>query len=146
MDTPLGVNCHYITEAWERKIFNLGCSPFDESHTAEHIYVKVCSLLEDWGLLAKTSLCLRDNAANVKAAFELEDSCLKSAGCVNHTIQLALKDGIFTLVSVENLLKKCRAIVSFANMSNRFYTVFYEKQELNDITDKRSLKTDCPTR
>ena len=61
----LGVNCHYLTREWERVIFCLGMMPFDQSHTAEHIYEKLFWLLDDWNLLLKTNLCLRDNAANM---------------------------------------------------------------------------------
>ena len=84
----LGVNGHYLNENFDRIIFCLGCTPFDVSHTAANIYEKISRLLDEWDLLHKTGLCLRDNAANMVACFELEYSCLKSAGCVNHTIQL----------------------------------------------------------
>ena len=58
----------------------------DESHTGENIYAKIRSVLLDWNIYDKTSLCLRDNAANMVAAFK--EGMLNDAGCVNHTLQV----------------------------------------------------------
>ena len=61
------MNCHYLDNDWNRVIFNLGCSPFDEKHTGENIFNKVKSVLQDWNIFdaAKSGLCLRDNASNM---------------------------------------------------------------------------------
>ena len=61
--------------------------------------------------------------------------------------QLVIKDSLFALVSVENLIKKCRRLCEFANKSTRFYAEFYKQQEKQcDIFDKPSLKQDVETR
>ena len=145
----LGLNAHYLNDAWERVTFNLGCSPFDESHTGQAIYAKLTSVLNEWDVLSKTGLCLRDNASNMVAAFDLEESVLEAVGCVNHTLQLSIKDEIFTLPSVETLIKKCRDLVTHANMSNNFYRMFRKAQieEMNrDPSEVTTLKNDVVTR
>ena len=72
---------------------------------------------------------------------------MDSLGCLNHTIQLALKDGVFALPSVNTLLEKCRALVTHANHSVKFYDEFYKQQrEIQNITDRQSLIQDNDTR
>ena len=65
--------------------------------------------------------------------------------CISE-FQLAIKDGLFSLPSVEALIKKARDLVSFANQSTVFYTEFYKQQALLGITDRRTLKQDVATR
>ena len=143
----LGINGHYLNPAWERVIFNLACTPFDVSHTAENIFEALHWQLYDWDLTSKAGLCLRDNAFNMKAAFELDDSYLESVGCINHSLQLVIKEEIFALPSVEKVIKKCKDIVTFANSSNKFYPKFYHYQvTLQNITERLSLKGDVSTR
>ena len=77
------------------------------------------------------------------------ESCspLVSAGCLNHTLQLAINDEIFCQKSVSDLIAKCRSLVSHANHSTTFYNEFYQQQkEQQNITDRLSLKKDCETR
>ena len=142
----LGMNSHHLNKNWERVIFNIACLPFDESHTAEAIYNRLISVLTDWDILHMTGPCLRDNAANMKAAFNLPQCSLRSLGCINHTLQLAINDEIFKLPSVETLIKKCKTLAGFANSSTTFYNEFYKEQRLRGITDRQSLKQDVDTR
>ena len=142
----LGYKGNYITDEWERSSFCLGCAPFDERHTGENIYMKLESELLDWNILSKTGLILRDNASNMEAAFDHDHSILQAEGCLNHTLQLAIKDGLFSLSSVETLIKKCRDLVSHANHSNKFYAEFYKQQEIHGITGRPSLRQDVCTR
>ena len=106
------------------------------------------SVLTEWDIIWETGLCLRDNAFNVTAAFNAENNKagLKSAGCLNHTLQLSINDEIFSLVSVKNLIEKCRGLVGFANSSNKFYAELYKQQQIIGIHDRPSLKQDIETR
>ena len=145
------MNAHFLNTEWERVMFCLSCVPFDESHTGVNIYKKLNEVLNDWKIRDKISLCLRDNAANMEAAFnpahhpDLEpNSILEAVGCLNHSLQLVIKD--FFLVSVDNLITACRRLASYANQSTKFYTVFYEEQRKCGITNQPSLKQDVATR
>ena len=83
----------------------------------------------------------------MKAAFNVEDSFLDSIGCLNHTIQLALNDGLFSLPSVNTLMEECRSLVTYANQSIKFYEEFYRQQrEIMNITNRQSLTQDNATR
>ena len=67
----LGLNGHYLTPDWKRTIFNMACVPFDESHTGVHIYERLILEIVSWDIVEKVGPCLRDNAANMVAAFEV---------------------------------------------------------------------------
>ena len=69
----MGINLHYLDKQWERVIFNLACAPFDISHTGYNIAQKLHSVMQDWKIEKQVGLCLRDNAANVTAAFNEEN-------------------------------------------------------------------------
>ena len=148
----MGINLHYISKEWERVIFNLACAPFDISHTGLNITTKLHSVLEDWKIDRKMGVCLRDNASNMISAFNEENQAeyavhLEAVGCMNHTLQLAIKDEIFEQVSVENILRKCRTVVSYANSSNKFYPEFYQNQkDIMKSTDRANLRSDNDTR
>ena len=125
----LGINAHYIDNDWQRITFNLACTPFDKKHTGENIYNRLISVLMDWDILQKTGVSVRDNAANMVAAFRLPQSVLRSIGCLNHSLQLVIKDAIFVMPSVKSLIEKCRTLAGHANMSTKFYDEFYAQQE-----------------
>ena len=146
----LGVNAHYINDEWKRIIFCLSCVPFDERHTAENIYKNLTTVLTEWDMKEKIGLCLRDNAANMKATFKLPESTLHDAGCLAHTLQLVIKQDCFGLKTVADLLSKCSKLVTFANHSTNFYTELYEQQRITMGIDNKanlkSLKQDVNTR
>ena len=137
----------------------MACTPMDISHTGENIMKVLKDQIEAWEVTGKVGPCVRDNASNMVATFKAPhapdasyiDSSngqypLVSIGCLNHTLQLAINDEIYSMASVDNLLTKCRSVVTHANHSTNFYNVFYEKQKMSGITDRRSLKQDVATR
>ena len=124
----LGINCHYIDSDWKRKVYNLACPLFNETHTGEHIRNKHKSVLESFEIESKVTVSLRDNASNMVSCFAKGN--IKGFGCLTHTIQLVIKDEIFGMKSVKDLLKKCRDLCSFANRSTNFYTVLKNQQWL----------------
>ena len=88
--------------------------------------------------------------ANMAAAFDPEhDSLLTGVGCLNHSLQLVIHDGLFSLQSVKALIEKCRTLAGHANSSTKFYVVFHNHQR--DIMHRRenellSIKQDVVTR
>ena len=89
-------------------------------------------------------------AANMVAAFDPEyGSLLNGVGCLNHTLQLVIHDGLFSLPSVKTLIEKCRNLAGHANSSTKFYVEFYKQQR--EIMHKqenelRNIKQDVATR
>ena len=49
----------------------MACVPFSEAHTGEHIHERLVMEIVDWDIIEKVGPCLRDNAANVVAAFSV---------------------------------------------------------------------------
>ena len=67
--------------------------------------------------------------------------------CLAFTFQLVIKAECFSLVSVENIIKKCRALVSHANQSTNFYVELYKQEEMQmGVTNRLNLIQDVPTR
>jgi hypothetical protein len=143
----LGMTVHFISENWERVKFCLSCSQFDEKHSASNIFQKIEKIAQEWELSEKIKVCLRDNAANVKAAFNEPGCVYKSAGCLNHSLQLVIKKELFCLQSVEDLIQKCRKLCTHASHSNAFYAELYKQQEVQMKNNNRlGLKNDVATR
>ena len=144
----MGINVHYLHD-WDRVTFTLRCAPFDIAHTSENIAQVLEESLEDWGLIiqAMGSLCMRDNAPNMVHVFHPTVSCLSSAGCLNHKLQLVIEHSIFAMKSVANLIKKCHSLVTRANHSTQFMAELYKQQEkqMNNY-ERLSLKGDVSTR
>ena len=67
---------------------------------------------------------------------------LPSLGCLAHTIQLIIKDGIFQQPAVQNLL---RSLVGFYNHSNTALHMFQQVQEQFGLP-KHCLFQDVSTR
>ena len=84
----LGMTVHFISKDWNRVKFCISCSQFDERHTAKNIFNKIETTAEEWEISSKIGVCLRDNAANVKAAFNELGCKYESAGCLSHSFNL----------------------------------------------------------
>ena len=52
----LGINAHYIDKEWKRKMINIACIPFNESHTSENIWCCLKTCLNDWDILPKVKI------------------------------------------------------------------------------------------
>ena len=85
----------------------------------------------------KVSLFVRDNAANVTAAFSREVG-LASIGCLTHSLQLCLKYGIFKQPGVTHLLEKLRKLCTHANHSDQF-TIELKKQQVSQLQSDKGL-------
>ena len=101
----------------------------------------------EWDIINKVQLCLRDNARNVTAAFNEPNCMIKSSPCLNHPLQLVIKSEVFSMTSVESLIKKCRKLCTHANHSTIFCYEFYKQQEKQiEISRRLSLIQDIDTR
>jgi len=121
---------HFISKDWERVKFCLSCSQFDEKHSASNIFQKIENVAQEWDLSGKIKVCLRDNAAYVKAAFNEPGCDYKSAGCLNHSLQLVIKKELFSSLSIQNLIEKCQKLCNHASHSTAFYSELYKQQNV----------------
>eukprot|EP00117_Sycon_ciliatum_P014019 scpid102070/ scgid14461/ len=79
----------------------------EERHTGSNIADRLKEICTSWNIVDKIAGIVRDNAANMVAAGDMLEIDLswKHVGCVEHTLQLFVKEGlkepaIVTLVSV----------------------------------------------
>ena len=141
----IGINIHYLRK-FKRVKFNLSCHCIDIKHTGENIRNEIIRKLIEWNLEDKISLVVSDNASNMVKAFE-DNNPAPQVGCLSHTLQLVINDKIFTLDSVEKLIKKCRNLAKHANLSNAFYKELYDQERLQmNLAKEVRLKQDVATR
>ena len=77
----------------------------DDSHTGQAMADMTMTLLQSWDLENKICFMVRDSAAPM---IRMGDIVTWEHGdCANHTLQLCIKDEIFSMPSMENLIKKC---------------------------------------
>ena len=141
----IGVNIHFITNGWERKIYNIGCVPLNTSHTGDAMAEVTENLAQEWNVLDKISFMVRDSAANMVRMGNLVT--WEHGDCTNHTIQLVINDELFGMASVENLVEKCRKVCTFANRSITFSNEVSDAQEpLDEGKVAKQLQQDVVTR
>lgn len=103
----LSFTAHFIVNDKRLKVI-LGACVLEQDHTSQYIEEKFTSMVNEWGLQGKIFLVLRDNAANMVRAMRDQ---YESVGCVAHTLQLVIKQALFSENEIKDLLKKCRKIV-----------------------------------
>ena len=71
----------------------------------------------------------------------------KHGDCTNHTLQLCIKDELFDMTSVENIILKCRKVCKYANHGVEFVHELMEAQEpLEEGHHAKQLQQDVITR
>ena len=86
----------------------MGATTLENDHTGKYIDEKLTQMITEWKLREKLFLILRDNAANlVRTAHDQ----YASLGCASHTLQLIIKDALFSEETVKNVIKDCKKIV-----------------------------------
>lgn len=103
----LSFTAHFIINDKRLKVI-LGACVLEQDHTSQYIEQKFTDMANAWGLQGKIFLVLRDNAANMVRAMRDQ---YESIGCVAHTLQLVIKQALFSEDEIKDVLKKCRKIV-----------------------------------
>ncbi|KAM3875860.1 zinc finger BED domain-containing protein 4-like [Diretmus argenteus] len=106
---------------------------FRGAHTAERIKEAIQGMLDSWGIdKSRVHVIVRDNARNMKKA--MDDMGVQSVGCLTHTLQLAVHEGLLSQRSVVDTLATARKIIGHFKHSPLAYS------RLEDI--QRDLKMD----
>lgn len=80
------------------------------SHNRQTIAESITAMLDHWKIpLNRVHVILRDNASNMKAA--MQDMGVPSLGCLAHTLQLVVHEGLISQRSVNDALANARKIV-----------------------------------
>ena len=113
----LSLTAHWLNESFEYKHRALHCKEIKGSHTGFNICENIKEMLENWGInMNRIHVFLRDNAFNMKAGMLMLES--SSAPCFIHTLQLIIKDSLFTESNISVLIAKARQTVGHFNHSS----------------------------
>ena len=114
-DPYLGVTGHYISKDWELKRLLMACMPVPGSHTSEFLAAALDNIIDKVHFPETTmKMCTTDNqAAIVKAVNKTSDVIHSGVQCLNHSLQLIIKDAI----NHEDLVNLKLAIDSFKKLS-----------------------------
>ena len=107
---------------------------FPGRHTGVAISHIFSEIIESWKIPpSKCHLLLRDNAPNISLGVELAQ--FNSEGCIIHTLQLALNDGIFSQRSVKDIVSIGRNIVKHFSHSPLACNRLNEIQKELDVVE-----------
>ena len=113
----MGLMANFINEDWRRAKVCLACAPFDISHTGENVARWVEMECDKWGITEDVGVVTTDTAANMIKMAQYLPMNFFHCGCLNHILQLVIKDELFEKPSIKALIKTCRHICTFANQS-----------------------------
>ncbi|CAH2004378.1 unnamed protein product [Acanthoscelides obtectus] len=105
----VGVTAHFLDSEFNFKSILLECSATDMRHTAENLAEDMKRVTRDWQIENRVIFAVADNAPNIQKA--LQQIGWRHMGCVAHTINLIVKDGIKN-DEILSVLEKIREIVS----------------------------------
>jgi hypothetical protein len=128
------VTCHFLKE---KKLVStvLDTLQLAGTHNAENISTCLQDIIKTWKLDGKVLAVVTDNASNMLLACKIIK--LEHLPCFAHTLNLTVEDGIKKTENLEELLKKCRDIVSYFKRSTKASDCLREEQrQRNEATLK----------
>ena len=84
----------------------------------------------DWKLIDKTHIAVRDTAANIISAFNQPGCHIIDTDCINHVLQLSIKDEVFDQKNVKNLNEKFAKLNTYDSHSNKLNEELKKQQIL----------------
>ncbi|XP_044751633.1 zinc finger BED domain-containing protein 4-like [Coccinella septempunctata] len=111
----LSLTGHFIVGPKRLKVI-LGAQVLENDHTGLYIEEKLREMINEWKINDKLFLLLRDNARNMVSAMRGQ---YESLGCMSHTLQLVVKDALFSDEEHERVIKTCRQIVGHFKRSEQ---------------------------
>lgn len=106
----LSLTAQWIDDNFEMKRAVLHAQEFPGSHTGTAIASAFDRMFAQWRIPKENvHVVLRDNARNMKKA--MDDCGVKSLGCMAHTLQLAVHDGVLSQRSIADCVAIGRKIV-----------------------------------
>lgn len=111
----LSLTGHFIVGPKRLKVI-LGAQVLKSDHTGSYLEEKLREMIDKWNIGNKLFLLLRDNAKNMVSAMRGQ---FESLGCMSHTLQLVVKDALFSEEEHEQVIKTCRHIVGHFKRSEQ---------------------------
>lgn len=127
----VAITAHFLNDEFKLISILLECSATEKRHTAENLATDLQKVVSKWGIQDKINFAVSDNAANIQKALQLLK--WKNMGCIAHTLNLIVKDGLKN-EKVTSILEKVRGIVCHfkrSTISNN-KLLKYQENEGND--------------
>ncbi|XP_051809829.1 zinc finger BED domain-containing protein 4-like [Acanthochromis polyacanthus] len=140
----LSLTAQWIDSTFVLHHATLHAQDFRGTHTAERIQEAMEKMLQNWGIeKERVHVILRDNAPNMRKA--MKDMGVRSVGCVAHSCQLCVHEGLLSQRSVTETLANARKIVGHFKHSPLAYSRLEDIQmDLN--MDVKRLQQDVQVR
>ena len=140
----IGVVVTFITKGWKRVTLAIDTIPFDESHTAPAQAELLQNVLEEWGLVLPFKFLTTDSASNMTAMETYLDEA-EMIKCLNHVLQLVIKDEVLEKPQIKELIERIKKFVNYA--SNSILLSADCRKAAEEIGMKyRQFTQDVPTR
>lgn len=115
-DSYITINSHCIDDKYKQQLVVLDTFPVYERHTVQNLLSKILIILKAWQVDKKKVTCfVRDNETNITAA--VWEGGFAHIGCVDHTLQLYINDGLKE-ETITELLKTIRTTVGYFHWSS----------------------------
>ena len=125
----MGLLISYLTPGWKRVSICLNCSPFDQSHTGEHIAEWLDTKLSSWSVLDKTNVVISDSASNMLKSMDYLPNSMEHINCLNHVLQLSINDEVFLKLELKNINGKIKSFLNYHSSSNLLNSALEERQK-----------------
>ncbi len=140
----LSLTAHWLNDSYDLQSAVLHVKEMRGSHTSRVISDSIKEMLDGWKIpISKVHVILRDNASNMKKA--MDDLGVPSLGCVAHSLQLVVNEGLLSQRSVSDAIASARKIVGHFKHSPLAYSRLEDIQREFQMPLKR-LQQDVKTR
>ena len=143
MTSYMAVTCHYIDQEWQMQAHVLTTQNIEARHTAENLQMELETVVAEWRVSGRVSLCVHDNAANIVKANQACD--WESVCCFAHTLQLAINDGFKAVQILERMIGACSKLVAHFHHSTTATQVLAVKQKQMSVKEHALIQC-CQTR
>ncbi|KAJ8353287.1 hypothetical protein SKAU_G00208540 [Synaphobranchus kaupii] len=140
----LSLTAHWLDESYVPQSAMLNATNFRGSHTGDAIAATLMEMFTKWQIpLHKVHVILRDNASNMRKA--MDSMRVRNLGCVAHTMQLVVNEGLLSQRAVSDAVASGRQIVGHFKHSPLAYSRLQDIQLEMNMPPKR-LQQDVKTR
>lgn len=135
----LSLTAHWLDVHFVPQSAMLNATNFRGSHTSDAIATALKEMLDKWQIpLSRVHVFLRDNASNMKRAMDIMG--VRSLGCVAHSMQLVVNEGLLSQRSVSDAFASGRHIVGHFKHSPLAYSRLQDIQLEMNMEPKRLLQ------